>query len=92
MIRFYDSLREHSINKRAYENAIICYIYKEKFRNKYLEDKKYREVRDHCHYTGQYRCAAHSICYLNHSVPKKIPVGFHKGFKRYYHFIIKVLV
>ena len=30
----------------------ICYIYKEKFENKYLKDKKYRKVRDHCHYTS----------------------------------------
>ena len=31
----------------------ICYICKEKFENKHLKDKKYRKVRDHCHYTGQ---------------------------------------
>ena len=40
----------------------ICYICKEKFENKHLKDKKYRKVRDHCHYTGTYRGAAHSIC------------------------------
>ena len=34
------------------ENAKICYICKEKFKNKYLKDKKYRKVRGHCHYTG----------------------------------------
>ena len=26
---------------------------KEKFENKYVKDKKYRKVRDHCHYTGE---------------------------------------
>ena len=31
--------------KRAAE---ICYICKEKFENKYSEDKKYCKVRDHC--------------------------------------------
>ena len=32
--------------------------------NKYLKDKKDRKVRDHCHYTGEYRGAAHNICTL----------------------------
>ena len=27
----------------------ICYICKEKFENKYLEDKKNHKVKDHCH-------------------------------------------
>ena len=38
--------------QEAYENAKICYICKEKFENKCLEDKKYRKVRDHWDYTG----------------------------------------
>ena len=55
------------------ENAQICYICKEKFENKYVKDKKYCTVRDsvHSHYTGEYRGAAHSICNLKYSVPKK---------------------
>ena len=41
------------------KNAKICYICKEKFENKYLKDKKYHKVRDHCHYTGkEHRCCA----------------------------------
>ena len=28
------------------------------------EDKKFRKVRDHCHYTEEYRSAANSICNL----------------------------
>ena len=31
---------------------------------KYLKDKKYIKVRDHCYYAGKYRDAAHSICNL----------------------------
>ena len=37
--------------QESYENAIICYIRKEKFENKYLEIKKYCKVRDPGHYT-----------------------------------------
>ena len=25
-------------------------------------NKEYRKVRDHCHFTGKYRGAVHSIC------------------------------
>ena len=28
------------------------------------EDKNYCKVRDHCHYTGKYRGAAHGMCNL----------------------------
>ena len=37
--------------KDSYENAKGFYICKEKFKNKQLKDRKYRKVRDHCHYT-----------------------------------------
>ena len=75
----------------SYENAKTCYICKEKFENKYFKDKKYCKVRDHCHYIGQFKGAAHSICNLKYSVPKKIPVVFHNGSNYDYHFIIKEL-
>ena len=75
--------------RESYENSNICYICKEKFENIYLKEKKYRQVRDHCHYTGKYRYAAHSICNLKHSVPKQIPTVFHEGSNYDYHFIIK---
>ena len=64
---------------------------KETFENKYLKDKKYRKVRDHCHYTGEYRGAAHSICNLKYSVPKEVPLVFDNGSNYDYRFIIKEL-
>ena len=43
------------------------------------DKKKHRKVRDHDHYTGKYRGAAHSICNLRYSNQKVIPVLFHNG-------------
>ena len=69
----------------------FCYICKENFDNKYLKDKKYCKVRDHCHYTGEYRGAIHSICDLKYTVPKNIPLSFHDGSNFEHHFITKEL-
>ena len=38
-----------------------------------LEDR----VRDHCHFTGKYRGAAHNKCNLKYCKPNNIPVFFH---------------
>ena len=46
-----------------------CWICKED-----LNDDK---VRDHCHFTGRYRGAAHIKCNLKYKKPKFIPVVFH---------------
>ena len=51
--------------------------------------KKTCKVRDHCHFTGNYRSAAHSICNLKYKVPKDIPVVFHNGSIYDNHLIIK---
>ena len=56
-----------------------------------MEEKKYCKVKDHCHYTGKYRGAAHSKCSLKYSIPKKIPIDFHNGSNHDYHFVIKEL-
>ena len=34
-------------------------------------------VRDHCHYTGCYRGAAHNSCNLKYRKPESVPVFFH---------------
>ena len=41
------------------------------------EDLHYDKVRDHCHFTGRYRGAAHNKCNLKYKKPKFIPVVFH---------------
>ena len=47
--------------------------------------------KDHCHYTGKYRGAAHKIWNLMYNTPREIPVVFHNGSSYDYHFIIKGL-
>ena len=68
----------------------ICHICKKIFSTNY-NTKKYHKVKDHSHYTGKYRGAAHGICNLRHKIPKEIPVVFHNGSIYDYHFIIKEL-
>ena len=86
---------EEKIN---YNNQQICYICKKEFntidttKSSSLERKKNYKVRDHCHYTGKYRSAAHNISNLRYKVPKEIPVVFHNGCTYDYQFIIKELV
>ena len=66
-----------------YNKENTCYICKNDFNN----DK----VRDHCHFTGKYRGAAHNTCSLRYKVLKSIPVIFHNGSTYDYHFIKKSL-
>ena len=54
------------------------------------KNEKYRKVKDHCHYTGKFRGAAHSNCNLRYQVPKNIPIVIHNvGYDT--HFIINQL-
>ena len=75
--------------KIHYSEQEICYICKKEFDK---NDKKHYKVRDHCHYTGKYRGAAHNICNLRYKIPKEIFIVFHNGSTYDYHFIIKELV
>ena len=68
MKKFCESLRQHAMKiinfkkkkiklftkeqQESYENAEVCFICKERFEHKYVKDKKYRKVRDHCHCAG----------------------------------------
>ena len=75
----------------SYENAKIWCIWKEKFENKYVRDKKYHKVRDHCHYIEEYRGAVDSVCNLKYGILKKISIAFDNGSNYDNHFIIKDL-
>ena len=53
----------------SFDKAETCHIFK-----KELQSDK---VRDHCHFTGQYRGAAHNSCNLQCRKPLILPVIFH---------------
>ena len=107
MKKFSLNLREHATKIINYENKKmipltkkeekhhnkqkVCYICKKEF-NTDDSDKKHHKVKDHCHYTGKYRGAAHNICNLRYRITKEIPIVFHNGSTYDYHFIIKELV
>ena len=76
--------------EKKHNRQKICHIRKKRFSTD-DNNKKYHKVKDHCHYTGKYRGAAHDICNLRCKIPKEIPVVFHNGSTCDYHFIIKEL-
>ena len=57
--------------KERYNEETRCWICKGEFDDK---DKNKEKVKDHCHYTGRYRGAAHN---LNYRKPNFTPVVFH---------------
>ena len=69
----------------------VCYICGKGILKRLSKSINYWKVRDHCHYTGKFRGAAHNICNLKFNVPNEFPVVFHNGSNYDYHFIIKEL-
>ena len=76
---------------KSHQDAKVCYICRKRILKKLSKSINYRKVREHCHYTGKFRRAAHGICNLKFNVPNEIPVAFHNGSNYDYHFIIKEL-
>ena len=60
--------------KERYNEETRCWICKGEFDDK---DKNKEKVKDHCHYTGRYRGAAHNECNINYRNPNFTPVIFH---------------
>ena len=50
----------------SYEKQKVCHIFEKEFST----NKKHRKVRDHCHYTGKFRGAAHNNCNLRYNCIK----------------------
>ena len=74
-----------------HDSQKVCSLCEKEFctdKNNKKEYKRMCKVRDHCHFTGKYRGAAHSSCNLQYKVPRVIPVVFHNGSAYDNHFII----
>ena len=70
--------------EEEFKQASNCWICGKKLN---LDDR----VRDHCHFTGRYRGAAHNICNLKYSKPNDISVFFHNLTGYNSHLFIKKL-
>ena len=105
MKKFCTSLREHATNVinfekekmlsltknelKLHQDVTEYYICGKRFLKRFAYDKNYREVRDHCLFTGKYRGATHSSSNSRFNLSNEIHAVFHNGPDYHYHFIIK---
>ena len=66
---------------RSYDEQEACHICKKKFCTDEHDEnyKNKKKVKDHCHYRGKFRRAAHSHCNLKHKVRNNIPIIIHNA-------------
>ena len=57
---------------KTFREARVCWLCRKEF-----GDGNLRKVRDHCHFSGRFRGAAHSLCNFKFQRPKFTPVFFH---------------
>ena len=57
---------------KMYSEATTCHICDGEF-----SEGGEIKVRDHCHFSGKFRGAAHNSCNINYKAPKFFPVVFH---------------
>ena len=73
-VKFLANIKEKKMvftreDEKQFNTASDCWICGEELGND--------RVRDHCHYTGCYRGAAHNSCNLKYRKPESVPVFFH---------------
>ena len=61
-------------DQNVYKKSVNCHICKNLLTP---NDEENGNVRDHCHFTGKFRGAAHNKCNLAYRKPKFFPVIFH---------------
>ena len=83
-----------TVNKRTNKIKLrwksMLYLWTKIFKRLY-KNLNYWKIRDHCHYGGKYRDAAHSVCHLKFKLPHEISVIFHNGWVYDYYFSKKEL-
>ena len=62
--------------QKDFQSAKVCHICEQEM-NIDKETGQILKVRDHCHFTGEYRGAAHNQCNLKCKKPLILPVLFH---------------
>ena len=62
--------------EKEFQSASKCHICEEEF-SRDKNTNKILKVKDHCHFTGKYRGAAHNKCNLECRKPLILPVIFH---------------
>ena len=63
----------------SHQDAKVCCICGKRILKTFSKTINFRKVRDHCHYTGEYRGAAHNTCNSKFKVPNEIPSVFHNS-------------
>jgi hypothetical protein len=79
------SLNMNPLDELIYQTSTECHLCKQPFENE--GDR----VRNHCHLTGSFLGAAHSVCNLNYKIPKYIPAFCHNLTNYDAHLFIKAL-
>ena len=66
---------------KFYNKQEVCHICEKNFCTDEHDEnyKNKKKVKDHCHYTGKVRGAAHSDCNLKYKVPNNIPIVIHNA-------------
>ena len=77
ILKIIDDIKPMHLSEKEendFKHARTCHICRDEFSEKHVKGHK---VRDHCHFTGEFRGAAHNTCNLKMRTIKKIPVFFH---------------
>ena len=75
-----------------FDGATKCCVCGDPFEDREDANRRTRDkVRDHCHFTGKYRGAAHNKCNLRLARSKRIPILFHNFTNYDNHLFVKAL-